>query len=118
MTIVDQTGAVVLSLSVQAGQPTVTANVYLKQGTYSVRYSGYTTDNSAWNNLSYQLSGGEFSDPVGAYPTSPSSPSSPPPSSSTQPPPSPSSPPPSSYSPSGSSSSTSNTYPSSPPRYY
>jgi hypothetical protein len=121
---VDESGNVVLSLSVQADQPTVTANLYLKKGTYAVRFGGYTTDGSAWNDLNYQLSGGAFSDPVGSYPTSPNgSPSSPPLSSSPN-----NGPPPSTYTYNGSSSppppSSSQSigapmpYPSSSPYYY
>jgi hypothetical protein len=73
MTVTDQNGAVVLTLSVQAGQPTVTADVYLRKGTYSVRFSGFTTDGSALTGLTYWLAGDIISDPVGAYATSPSS---------------------------------------------
>jgi hypothetical protein len=73
MTVTDQNGAVVLTLSVQAGQPTVTADVYLRKGTYSVRFSGFTTDGSALTGLTYWLAGDIISDPVGAFATSPSS---------------------------------------------
>ena len=73
MTVTDQNGGVVLTLSVQAGQPTVTADVFLKPGTYSVRFSGFTTDGSSLTGLSYLLAGDTISDPVGAYATSPSS---------------------------------------------
>jgi hypothetical protein len=73
MTIVDQTGATVLTLTVQAGQPTVTADIFLKQGTYSVRFSGTTTDGSTLTDIDFQLAGDVISDPVGAYSTPPSS---------------------------------------------
>jgi hypothetical protein len=115
LTIVDQNGLTLATIKAQAGQPTVTANIYLKKGTFTINLSGYTSDGSAFGNTSFRLDGTAFSSPVGAYPTSPSS--SPPPDSS--PPPSststsPSSPPPDySYS-SGSSSSSS---PSSPYTY-
>src|SRR5947209_17050260 len=44
-------GAVVLLLKVQAGQPTVTADVFLKMGTYSVSFAGFTSDGSAWSGI-------------------------------------------------------------------
>jgi hypothetical protein len=109
MTVVDKSGTIVLVLNVQAGQPTVTADVFLKKGKYSVSFSGTTSDGSALNDIDYQLAGDMMSDPVGAYPTSPSSAGSNSTSSSgnsgnyT-------------YSPSNSGSST--TQPTSPPYYY
>jgi len=115
MTVTDQNGAVVMTLSVQAGQPTVTADVFLRKGTYSVRFSGFTTDGSSLTGLSYQLAGDTISDPVGAYSTPPSSSGTTTPSSnstsgsSTSPPYS------YNYPNSGSSGSTSST---TPPYYY
>src|SRR5439155_15424384 len=69
MTIVDQNRAAVATLRVQAGQPTVTANLYLAKGDYSFSFSGYTTDGSSLGGLAFDLAGGQINDPVGAYPT-------------------------------------------------
>jgi hypothetical protein len=73
MTVRDSSGAVVLLLKVQAGQPTVTADVFLKMGTYSVSFAGSTSDGSAWSGIDFSLAGDMISDPVGAYSTPPSS---------------------------------------------
>jgi len=73
MTVRNSGGAVVLFLMVQAGQPTVTADVFLKMGTYSVTFAGATSDGSAWSGINFTLTGDMISDPVGAYSTSPSS---------------------------------------------
>jgi hypothetical protein len=73
MAITDSSGAVVLTLKVQAGQPTVTADVFLKMGTYSISFTGSTSDGSAWSGIDFNLAGDMISDPVGAYSTSPSS---------------------------------------------
>jgi hypothetical protein len=51
----------------------VTADVFLKMGTYSVSFTGSTSDGSAWSGMDFQLAGDMISDPVGAYSTSPSS---------------------------------------------
>jgi Matrixin len=82
MTIVDSTGSTVLTLKVQAGQPTVTADIFLKMGTYTVTFSGSTSDGSAWTGMNFWLDGDMISDPVGAYSTSPTSSGSTAPSSS------------------------------------
>ena len=73
MTVRDASGAVVLLLKVQAGQPTVTADVFLKMGTYSVSFAGATSDGSTWSGIDFTLVGDMISDPVGAYSTPPSS---------------------------------------------
>jgi hypothetical protein len=73
MTIRNSGGAVVLLLKVQAGQPTVTADVFLRMGTYSVSFAGSTSDGSAWSGIDFNLAGDMISDPVGAYSTPPSS---------------------------------------------
>ncbi|HEV2947568.1 MAG TPA: matrixin family metalloprotease [Gemmataceae bacterium] len=73
MTVRDSSGAVVLLLKVQAGQPTVTADVFLKMGTYSVSFAGSTSDGSSWSGIDFTLAGDVISDPVGAYSTPPSS---------------------------------------------
>lgn len=82
MTIKDQSGAIILILKAQAGQPTVTADVFLKMGTYLVSFAGSTSDGSAWSGVDFNLAGDMISDPVGAYSTSPSSSGSSSPSSS------------------------------------
>jgi len=73
MTVNDQSGAVIFILKVQAGQPTVTADVFLKMGVYTVTFAGSTSDGSKWTGIDFQLNGDVISDPVGAYSTSPSS---------------------------------------------
>jgi hypothetical protein len=104
MTIVDSNGTTVATVQVEAGQPTVTAEIYLKMGTYSLIFSGSTSDGSALGSIDFNLAGDALSDPVGAYPTSPSSPpsSAPPPASTYNP----------------GSPSTAQAPPSSPPHYY
>jgi hypothetical protein len=122
LTIVDQNGAVVLTMKVQSGQPTVTANVYLKKGNYSVRLDAATSDGSALTDIDFQLDGDVISDPIGSYSAPPSSTGTTSPSSNTSPSPSStsSSPnsPPYTYYPSSSGSTASNTPPSSKPYYY
>lgn len=76
MTILNQDGQVVLTLSAAAGAPTVTADVYLLAGTYSVVYSAATVDGTELQNLNFWLAGGQVSSPVGAYVTSDSNGSS------------------------------------------
>jgi len=120
MTILDSTGATVATLAVQAGQPTVTADIYLQMGTYSIIFNASTSDGSALGGINFSLAGDALSDPVGAYPTPPSSNGSSPPASNPTPPPNnqPATPPPSSsYSP-GSGSTTKTTPPSGSPYYY
>lgn len=104
MTVYDANGNVVFALTSVAGRPPVTASKYLTAGTYTVRYSGASTNAGA---ISYDLFLLQLSEGVGPYATStarpptstaPSSdaPQYSPPSSSTPPPvsPPPSSPPP------------------------
>jgi hypothetical protein len=87
MTVLDGTGAVVLTLKVQAGRPTVTADVYLKKGTYSIFYAASTSDGSALSSITFALAGDILSDRVGAYTTPPPSSSAPPPQTSSSSPP-------------------------------
>jgi Matrixin len=72
MSLVDQYGNVVLSLTAGAGQPPVTANIYLAAGDYSLRYSAQTTDGSALQAVDYWLDGDSFSSQMGAYAPPPS----------------------------------------------
>ncbi len=71
MTVVDAWGRTVLSLTSQPGRPPATAVLYLRAGTYSVRYSA----RSAWGGLAapldYWLFGEELSDPIGPYQSDP-----------------------------------------------
>ena len=53
MTVVDELGNVVFSLSTALGQPDATATRYLKAGTYTVRYS--TTSGTALNPVQFNL---------------------------------------------------------------
>jgi hypothetical protein len=73
MTLVDQSGNVVLSLTAAAGDPPVTANLYLAAGNYSLRYTAQTTNGSALQPLNFWLDGDSLSDPIGAYQQPPSS---------------------------------------------
>jgi Matrixin len=99
MTVYDDTGAAVLSLTAVGGQPTVTTTRYLRGGNYTIRYTS-----SSGPAVNYSLFLLLLSDEVGPYATSTASP----PSSDNggSPPPDGSNPPPdSSYTYSGSSTS-------------
>ena len=72
MSLVDQYGNVVLSLTAGAGQPPVRANIYLAAGDYSLRYSAQTTDGSALQAMNFWLDGDSLSDPIAAYRPPPS----------------------------------------------
>lgn len=62
MTIHDQWGNLVFSLTATAGQPAVTGVAYLAAGTYTVRYRTLTPSGLP---LSYTLQGWLISDPIG-----------------------------------------------------
>jgi hypothetical protein len=66
MTIYDQTGNIVFRFSAIAGQ-TVSANVYLTDGTYTVRMVAVTIDGSALPSFAYLLRGETLTDPNDAY---------------------------------------------------
>jgi len=78
MTIRDANGNVVLTLTATAGEPTVTATQYLRAGTYTVSYTGASSNSQP---ISYGLFMLQLSDGVGPYATSTGSPSPPPPPS-------------------------------------
>jgi hypothetical protein len=67
MTISDASGQAILTLSVDAGQPTVTAVHYLTEGTYTIRYS-FRAGGTA-QALEYDLFLLQLSDGAGPYPT-------------------------------------------------
>lgn len=82
MTIYDQNGNIVFTLDAIAGQ-TVSANVLLKQGTYTVRFVAAASDGSALSPFTYNLLGETLTDPMDAIPVDPMNPSLSPPSNST-----------------------------------
>ena len=105
MTVYDENGMVVFTLTAESGKPAVTATRYLAAGTYTVQYSNTSADPSS--PVGYNLFILQLSEGVGPYSTNTSSP--PPGSGGSDPPPGSggSSPPPgpdSNYSYSGSSS--------------
>ena len=63
MTIFDQSGNVVSTLTVASGD-TQSLTVFLAPGTYAVRISGSTLDGSPLSSVSYSLSGLAQSDPI------------------------------------------------------
>jgi len=66
MTILDQSGRVVFTLTAKAGT-TVSNDVFLQPGTYTVRFSGGTENQSGtMPNLDFSLLGQTRSDPIGA----------------------------------------------------
>jgi hypothetical protein len=105
MTIYNQAGQAILSLSATTGQPPVTGVVYLTAGTYQITYS-VTNYSGVSVPIDYWLFGEILSDPIGPYQTSPTNSSTSGNSSSGA----------TGYMYSGSSST--NTSPSSPPSYY
>src|SRR5205085_1747855 len=66
MTVTDALGNVVLALVATAGLAPATATVYLRAGTYGVRYSARRSDGGAAT-LNFWLWGKLLSDPVGPY---------------------------------------------------
>jgi hypothetical protein len=79
MTIYDQYGNIIFTLDAIAGQ-TVSDNVYLTQGTYTISFVAATNDGSALSPFTYNLLGETITDPLDAIPINPLSP---PPSSPT-----------------------------------
>lgn len=73
MTVYDASGAAVFSLTSVAGRLPVTASKYLNAGTYTVRYTGKSTNAAT---ASYALFMLQLSEGVGPYATSTASPSS------------------------------------------
>lgn len=119
MTVYDEAGNLVFTLTATAGLPPVTATKYLKAGTYTVKYTAPKTNAGT---VGYDLFLAQLSEGVGPYATStatmskssaPSStsPSSPPPSGTSPPPPA-SYPPPASSQPPYSYGGSSTTQPS------
>ena len=82
MTIYDQNGNILFTLDAIAGQ-TVSANVLLKQGNYTVRFVAAAIDGSTLSPFTYNLLGETLTDPMDAIPTDPIPPSLVPPSNST-----------------------------------
>ena len=123
MTVYDEDGNVVFTLTSVAGRPPVTSSQYLKAGTYTVKYAGARTNDES---VGYGLFMTQLSEGVGPYatstatpPTSAAPPTAPPPPSqsppaspppSQSPPTSPPASPPPSYSYGGPSSSNSAGY--------
>ncbi len=64
MTIFDSNGHAVSTLFARAGQ-TVSATVYLTQGTYTVRYEGLSPAGATTTAINYSLKGVTLSDPIG-----------------------------------------------------
>jgi hypothetical protein len=74
MTVYDELGNVIFTLSATAGQPAVTTTRYLAAGNYTIRYT--TSSGSASNPLEYSLYILQLSEGVGPYATSTSTPPS------------------------------------------
>ncbi|HKB36536.1 MAG TPA: hypothetical protein VKD72_08790, partial [Gemmataceae bacterium] len=72
MTIFDEAGNAVYSLGATAGMP-VSGNVYLKRGTYTVRYLAGTLDGSPLPDVTFNLKGLRTSDNNGPQPVDPTS---------------------------------------------
>jgi hypothetical protein len=71
MTVYDESGKVIVTLSAQTGQRPVSAVVYLQAGTYTIRYSAVSTF-GAFMPVNFWLDGEILSDPIGPYYTTPS----------------------------------------------
>ena len=84
MTIYDQNGNIIFAIDANAGQ-TVSANVFLQQGTYTVRFVAATIDGSALSPFTYTLIGETLTDPMDVLPTPGTNPPPPPPPSSPTP---------------------------------
>jgi hypothetical protein len=78
MTIYDQYGNIIFTLDAMAGQ-TVSSNIILVQGTYTVRFVAATIDGSALSAFTYNLLGETLSDPIESYMNDPTLPPPPPP---------------------------------------
>lgn len=70
MEIIDEAGNVVFGLAAYSGQPASTGHVYLRAGTYTVRFSAAAPAGSALGPVSYSLYGRLISDPIGPQTTS------------------------------------------------
>jgi hypothetical protein len=79
MTIYDQYNNIIFTLDDIAGQ-TVSANLYLGKGTYTVRFVAATIDSSTLSPFTYNLLGETLTDPIDAYPVNPINPTLSPPS--------------------------------------
>src|SRR5438552_11127866 len=73
LSICDQNGNIIFTLDAIAGQ-TVSVNVYLQDGTYTVRVVAPTIDGSALPSFTYALRGETLTDPIDAYPLDPTLP--------------------------------------------
>jgi hypothetical protein len=78
MSVYDQFGNIIYTLDAIAGQ-TVSTNVCLVQGTYTVRFVAATIDGSALSAFTYNLLGEILTDPIDAFPVNPLDPTLPPP---------------------------------------
>lgn len=67
MTIYDQKGNVVYTLSAMAGD-TRSLTGFLAAGTYTIKFKSFTTDDSAPPLIGYALRGLDVSDPISPYP--------------------------------------------------
>jgi hypothetical protein len=66
MTITDQSGNVVYSLSAGAGDTVSSAALFLTPGAYVLRFTGLAPAGGPVPTLSYSLMGESISDPIGA----------------------------------------------------
>ncbi len=65
MEIYDAGNNLVFSLDAYAGQPASSGHVYLKAGSYTVRFTGIAKGGTALPTVSYSLAGRVISDPIG-----------------------------------------------------
>jgi hypothetical protein len=65
MDIYDASGALVFTLQSTAGSPPSTGHVYLKTGTYTVRFTGTAPGGGALPTTAFSLTGQIISDPIG-----------------------------------------------------
>jgi hypothetical protein len=70
MTIYDQAGNIVSTLTALSGQ-TQTITLFLTPGTYTIKIAGQTTDGSPLQAITFSLLGIDLSDPMGPQPTNP-----------------------------------------------
>jgi hypothetical protein len=68
MDIYDSGGALIFSLSTYSGQPAGSGHVYLRAGTYTVRFSAAAKPGTPFVPVDYTLSGRTISDPIGPQP--------------------------------------------------
>lgn len=86
MSIIDQTGKVVYSLTGNTDEP-VTGNAYLLQGCYVVRFTATAANGELLPDLECQLDGSVLDDPIGPEPVDPTADPSGAPSDEPPPPP-------------------------------